>query len=111
MDLYEDFMPWSQSFRILWRKHDDDDQVLLDAKIEVGFKFFVERYILHVQLAKATQPDQGKYPSIPFPIPQKKDPHLPCLLLSVWFSITRRNHINVQSGFNFLLQLEGCLPS
>ncbi len=63
-------------------KHDDDDQVVLDAKIEVGFKFFVEKYILHVQLVKATQRNQGKYPSIPFPIPQKKDLHPPSLLLS-----------------------------
>jgi hypothetical protein len=29
MDLYKDFMPWSQSSHILWHKHDDDDQVLL----------------------------------------------------------------------------------
>jgi hypothetical protein len=33
-------------------------------KIKVGFKFFVERYILHVQLTKTTQPNQSKYPSI-----------------------------------------------
>jgi ribosome-associated toxin RatA of RatAB toxin-antitoxin module len=69
--------------RILLRKHDDDDQVFLDAKIEVGFKFFVEKYISHVQLIEATQPDQGNYPSIPFLAPQKKDPHLPSLLLFV----------------------------
>jgi ribosome-associated toxin RatA of RatAB toxin-antitoxin module len=48
MDLYEDFVPWSQSSCILWCKHDDDDQGLLDVEIEIGFKFFVERYILHV---------------------------------------------------------------
>jgi hypothetical protein len=73
-------MPWNQSFRILWHKHDDDHQILLDAKIKVGFKFFVERYISHVQLAEATQPDQGKYPSIPFLAPPKKDPHPPSFL-------------------------------
>ncbi len=81
--LYEDFVPWSQSSHILWRKHDDNDQGLLDAKIEVGFKLFVEKYILHVQLAQATQPDQGKYPSTPFLAPPEKDPHPPFLLLFV----------------------------
>ncbi len=48
VDLYKDFVPWSQSSRILWCKHDDDNQVFLDAKIEVGFKFLVERHISHV---------------------------------------------------------------
>jgi coenzyme Q-binding protein COQ10 len=48
VDLFEDFLPWSQSSCILWHKHDDDDQAFLDAEIEVGFKFYVERYILHV---------------------------------------------------------------
>ncbi len=81
--LYKDFMPWSQSSHILWHKHDDDDQILLDAKIKVGFKFFVERYISHVQLAEATQLDQSKYPSIPFLAPQKRDPHPPSFLLSM----------------------------
>jgi ribosome-associated toxin RatA of RatAB toxin-antitoxin module len=81
--LYEDFVPWNQSSRILWCKHDDDDQVFLDAKIEIGFKFFVERHISHVQLVKAIQLDQSKYPSIPFPTPPKKDPHPPSFLLLV----------------------------
>jgi ribosome-associated toxin RatA of RatAB toxin-antitoxin module len=39
MDLYKDFMPWSQSSCILWHKHDDDDQILLDAKIKIGSNF------------------------------------------------------------------------
>jgi ribosome-associated toxin RatA of RatAB toxin-antitoxin module len=83
MDLYKDFVPWSQSSRILWHIHDDDDQVFLDVEIEVGFKFFVESHILHVELVKATQLDQAKYPSIPFPSPPKKDPHPPSFLLFV----------------------------
>ncbi len=74
MDLYEDFVPQTQSSRILKHKYDDDDQVFVDVEIEVGFKFFVERHISHVQLVEATQPDQGKYPSIPFPTPPKKGP-------------------------------------
>ncbi len=73
MDLYEKFMPWSQSSRILWHKHDDDEKILLNVKIKVGFKFFVERYISHVQLAETTQPDQIKYPS-PIYCPPKKKP-------------------------------------
>ncbi len=112
VDLYKDFVPWSQSSYIIWRKHDDDDEVFLNAKIEVGFKFIMEKYISHVQLVKATQLDQGKYPSIPFPTPQKKDPHPAFLLFFVRSSsITRRNHIDVQSSFNFVLQLTGCLLS
>jgi len=67
----------------LWHKHDDDDQILLDAKINGGFKFFVDKYITHVQLAEATQPNQSKYQSIPFLAPQKKDPHPPSFLLSM----------------------------
>ncbi len=39
----EDFMPWNRSSCIMWRKN-DDDQVFLDVKIEIGFKFFVDKY-------------------------------------------------------------------
>jgi ribosome-associated toxin RatA of RatAB toxin-antitoxin module len=72
VDLYEDFVPWSQSSHILWRKHDDNDQGLLDVEIEVGFKFFMEKYILHVQLVEATQLDQISIHPISYP--RKKRP-------------------------------------
>jgi ribosome-associated toxin RatA of RatAB toxin-antitoxin module len=44
---------------VLWTKGDE-----LDAELEIGFKFFVERYISHVQL-KA--PHQIKVYFLPFP--------------------------------------------
>ncbi len=57
MDLYKDFMPQNQSSRILWHKHHDDDQILLDVDIEFGFKFFVKRYV--VTLVLGSRPKQG----------------------------------------------------
>jgi ribosome-associated toxin RatA of RatAB toxin-antitoxin module len=101
VNLYEDFMPWCQSSHILCRKHDDNYQGLLDAEIEVGFKFFVEKYILHVQLAKATQPNQSKYPYIPFLAPLKKDPH-PNLYV-IFFYFEEESYIcaiKLQSSFS-----------
>jgi hypothetical protein len=98
-------MPWNQSSRILWHKHDDDHQILLDAKIKVGFKFFVERYISHVQLAEATQPDQGKYPSIPFLAPPKKRPTSSlfpsfCVILFYYQEESYKCAIKLQSSFS-----------
>jgi coenzyme Q-binding protein COQ10 len=59
VDLYEDFVPYCQRSQVLWTKGDE-----LDAELEIGFKFFVERYISHVQL-KA--PHQIKVYFLPFP--------------------------------------------
>jgi hypothetical protein len=41
----------------LWHKHHDDDEVFLDVDIELGFKFFVKRYV--ITLALGSQPKQG----------------------------------------------------
>lgn len=57
--LYEDFVPYCQRSQVLWTKGDE-----LEAELEIGFKFFVERYISHVQL-KA--PHQIKVYFLPFP--------------------------------------------
>jgi len=115
MDLYKNLMPWNQSSHILWHKHDDDEKNLLNVKIKVGFKFFVERCISHVQLAETTQPDQNKYPS-PIYCPPKKRPASSlfpslCVLFLYYQYITKRNHIDVQSSFNLLRQLARCLLS
>lgn len=48
VDLYEDFVPWCQKSSVIWRK----DNVALEAELEIGFKFFVERYISHVEMKK-----------------------------------------------------------
>ncbi|KAI5064162.1 hypothetical protein GOP47_0020832 [Adiantum capillus-veneris] len=45
VDLYQDFVPWCQRSAVLWRKDD-----ALEAELEIGFKFLVERYISHVEL-------------------------------------------------------------
>ncbi|KAJ7519961.1 hypothetical protein O6H91_20G061400 [Diphasiastrum complanatum] len=45
VDLYEDFVPWCQRSTILC-KNDE----FLEAELEIGFKFFVEQYISHVEL-------------------------------------------------------------
>ncbi|KAH7277583.1 hypothetical protein KP509_39G057700 [Ceratopteris richardii] len=50
VDLYEDFVPWCQKSKVLWRKGEDR----LDAELEIGFKFFVERYTSHVELKRPT---------------------------------------------------------
>lgn len=50
VDLYEDFVPWCQRSTVLWRKGEEK----LDAELEIGFKFLVERYISHVELRKPT---------------------------------------------------------
>eukprot|EP00249_Psilotum_nudum_P013875 c24561_g1_i1 orf=387-1166(-) len=48
VDLYEDFVPWCQKSTVLRRKGAE----ALDAELEIGFKFFVERYISHVELKR-----------------------------------------------------------
>jgi hypothetical protein len=48
VDMYEDFVPWCQSSRVLWCKEDE----ALDAELKVGFKLFLERYISHVELKR-----------------------------------------------------------
>lgn len=48
VDLYEDFVPWCQKSSVIWLKDDE----ALEAELEIGFKFFVERYISHVELKK-----------------------------------------------------------
>lgn len=45
VDLYEDFVPWCQKSRVLWRTDEK-----MDAELEIGFKLFVERYTSHVTL-------------------------------------------------------------
>ena len=46
VDMYQDFVPWCQRSKVLWRKGSK-----LDAELEIGFKFLVERYISHVHLS------------------------------------------------------------
>lgn len=50
VDLYQDFVPWCQKSTVLWQK----DNAALEAELEVGFKFFVERYVSHVELKRPT---------------------------------------------------------
>ncbi|KAL2634805.1 hypothetical protein R1flu_006284 [Riccia fluitans] len=46
VDLYEDFVPWCQRSRIIWHKPNQ----AMEAELEIGFKFFLERYISHIEL-------------------------------------------------------------
>ncbi|KAL3693022.1 hypothetical protein R1sor_006673 [Riccia sorocarpa] len=46
VDLYEDFVPWCQKSRIIWHKPNE----AMEAELEIGFKFFLERYISHIEL-------------------------------------------------------------
>ncbi|KAG6541317.1 hypothetical protein Mapa_017259 [Marchantia paleacea] len=46
VDLYEDFVPWCQRSTIIWHKPNE----AMEAELEIGFKFFLERYISHVEL-------------------------------------------------------------
>ena len=48
VDLYHDFLPWCQRSDIL-RQYPDGS---FDAELEIGFKFFVESYVSHVELLK-----------------------------------------------------------
>uniref|UniRef100_N1QT37 Coenzyme Q-binding protein COQ10 START domain-containing protein n=1 Tax=Aegilops tauschii TaxID=37682 RepID=N1QT37_AEGTA len=48
VDLYEDFVPWCQRSRVI-RRYDDGS---FDAELEIGFKFFVESYVSHVEMEK-----------------------------------------------------------
>ncbi|KAJ7550395.1 hypothetical protein O6H91_07G098800 [Diphasiastrum complanatum] len=48
VDLYEDFLPWCQRSTVLQRNDGESFQ----AELEIGFKFFMERYISHVQLKR-----------------------------------------------------------
>ena len=49
VDLYEDFVPWCQKSTILWQ-----NESALEAELEIGFKFLVERYVSHVELKRPT---------------------------------------------------------
>lgn len=44
VDLYEDFVFWCQKLKVLWCI---DDR--MDVELEIGFKFFVERYVFYVE--------------------------------------------------------------
>ncbi|KAF4347539.1 hypothetical protein G4B88_023420 [Cannabis sativa] len=48
VDLYHDFLPWCQRSDILKQYPDGS----FDAELEIGFKFFVESYVSHVELVK-----------------------------------------------------------
>lgn len=48
VDMYQDFLPWCQRSEIMRRNPDGT----LDAELEIGFKFFVESYVSHVELHK-----------------------------------------------------------
>lgn len=48
VDLYDGFVPWCQRSEIV-RRHQDGS---FDAELEIGFKFFVESYVSHVELNK-----------------------------------------------------------
>ncbi|KAK1427413.1 hypothetical protein QVD17_16098 [Tagetes erecta] len=48
VDMYQDFLPWCQRSDIVQRHSDSS----FDAELEIGFKFFVESYVSHVQLVK-----------------------------------------------------------
>ncbi|PIA54061.1 hypothetical protein AQUCO_00900558v1 [Aquilegia coerulea] len=48
VDMYEDFLPWCQRSKIV--RHNQDGS--FDAELEIGFKFFVESYMSHVELNK-----------------------------------------------------------
>lgn len=48
VDMYEDFLPWCQRSKIV--RHNPDGS--FDAELEIGFKFFVESYMSHVELNK-----------------------------------------------------------
>ncbi|KAL5719274.1 hypothetical protein ACHQM5_012076 [Ranunculus cassubicifolius] len=48
VDMYEDFLPWCQRSKVV--RHNPDGS--FDAELEIGFKFFVESYMSHVELNK-----------------------------------------------------------
>lgn len=48
VDLYHDFLPWCQRSEVL--RHYPDGS--FDAELEIGFKFFVESYVSHVELER-----------------------------------------------------------
>ncbi|CAM8972152.1 hypothetical protein QQ045_030922 [Rhodiola kirilowii] len=48
VDLYHGFVPWCQRSEVL--KHNPDGS--FEAELEIGFKFFVESYVSHVELKK-----------------------------------------------------------
>ncbi|GBG59832.1 hypothetical protein CBR_g66636 [Chara braunii] len=50
VDLYEDFVPWCQSSKVLWRKGEGE----FEAELEIGFKLFTERYVSHVTIRRPT---------------------------------------------------------
>ncbi|GMN35157.1 hypothetical protein TIFTF001_005119 [Ficus carica] len=48
VDLYHDFLPWCQRSEVV--RHYPDGS--FDAELEIGFKFFVESYVSHVELER-----------------------------------------------------------
>ncbi|KAK9269850.1 hypothetical protein L1049_025423 [Liquidambar formosana] len=46
VDLYHGFVPWCQRSEVIQRHPDGS----FDAELEIGFKFFVESYVSHVEL-------------------------------------------------------------
>ncbi|KAF3796144.1 Coenzyme Q-binding COQ10-like protein [Nymphaea thermarum] len=48
VDLYQDFVPWCQQSKIV--RHNVDGS--FDAELQIGFKFFVESYMSHVEMKK-----------------------------------------------------------
>lgn len=46
VDYYHGFLPWCQRSDIVQRYPDGS----LDAELEIGFRFFVENYVSHVEL-------------------------------------------------------------
>ncbi|PIA59877.1 hypothetical protein AQUCO_00400624v1 [Aquilegia coerulea] len=48
VDLYQDFVPWCQRSKIVQSNTDGS----FEAELEIGFKFFVESYVSHVELSK-----------------------------------------------------------
>lgn len=45
VDLYEDFVFWCLKLKVLWCIDDK-----MEVELEIGFKFFVERYIFYIEL-------------------------------------------------------------
>lgn len=48
VDLYHDFLPWCQRSEVV-RQYPDGS---FDAELQIGFKFFVESYVSHVELER-----------------------------------------------------------
>lgn len=48
VDMYEEFLPWCRRSRIVKRNSDQS----FDAELQIGFKFFLESYLSHVEIEK-----------------------------------------------------------